>query len=84
MKHTIYVETKESSAGLKRLPRVVRHRGFDLRSLNMQPSRKAGHLNITATVNSSRSIDLLLNPLMKLYDVASVEVKQDQTVPVTG
>ena len=84
MKHTIYVKTKDSSAGLERLLRVVRHRGFEVRSLNMQPSQTMGHLNITATVNSSRSIDLLLNPLMKLYDVAAVEVARDQAVPVTG
>ena len=84
MKHTIYIETQESSAGLERLLRVVRHRGFALSSLSMQPSRKAGHLNINATVNSSRSIDLLINPLMKLYDVVSVEVLKDQAVSVTG
>jgi len=84
MNHTIYVETKDRSAGLERLLRVVRHRGFEIRSLNMQPSRKAGHLNITATVNSSRPIDLLLNQLMKLYDVATVELMQEQAVPVTG
>jgi len=84
MNHTLYVETKETAAVLERLLRVVRHRGFALRSLNVAPSRKAGRLSITATVSSSRSIDLLLNTLMKLYDVAAVEVIQDQAVPVTG
>lgn len=84
MNHTIYVQTKDRPEGLERLLRVVRHRGFEVRSLNMGPSQQPGHLNITATVNSSRSIDLLLNPLMKLYDVATVEVIRDQAVPVTG
>ena len=84
MKHTLYVETKDSSTGLERLLRVVRHRGFEVRSLHMEPSGKPRHLNITATVSSSRSIDLLLNTLMKLYDVATVEVIQDQAVPVAG
>lgn len=84
MNHTLYVQTKDRPAGLERLLRVVRHRGFEVRSLDMRASQKPGHLNITATVNSSRPIDLLLNPLMKLYDVAAVEEILDQAVPVTG
>jgi acetolactate synthase II small subunit len=84
MKHTIYVEAKESSAGLERLLRVVRHRGFEIKSLNMGPSGKTGHLNITATVDSCRPITRLLNPLMNLYEVAAVEVMQDEAVSATG
>ncbi len=84
MNHTIYIQTKDRTAGLERLLRVVRHRGFEVRSLDMRPSQKPGHLNVTATVNSNRSIDLLLNPLMKLYDVVTVEEVLGQAVPVTA
>jgi len=84
MTHTIYVQTKDRLAGLERLLRVVRYRGFAITSLDMRESHKPGHLNITATVTGSRPIDLLLNPLMKLYDVAAVELNRDQAVRVTG
>jgi len=84
MNHTIYVQTKDCLAGLERLLRVVRHRGFAVTSLDMRASQKPGYLDITATVTGSRPIDLLLNPLMKLYDVVAVELVQDQVVTVTG
>jgi acetolactate synthase II small subunit len=84
MNHTIYIETMDRPAGLERLLRVIRHRGFSVTSLDMRASRKPGHLNITAEVTGSRPIDLLLNPLMKIYDVAAVELLRDQAVMVTG
>ena len=82
--HTLYVQTKDRPAGLERLLRVVRHRGFELRSLRMEPAEKPGQMTITATVDGSRPIDLLLNPLMNLYEVAAVEVLRDRAVPVAG
>jgi len=84
MNHTIYVQAKDCPAGLERLLRVVRYRGFSIKSLNMLPSQKAGHLDITATVDGSRPIDLLLNPLMKLYEVAAVERVGHPAVQVSG
>ena len=83
MNHTIFLQTHDRSAVLERLLRVARHRGFEVKSLNMQPSMERGRLNITASVTSQRPVHLLLSQLIKLYDVTIVELIEDQALKVT-
>ncbi|TGC88178.1 acetolactate synthase 2 small subunit [Salmonella enterica subsp. enterica serovar Wilhelmsburg] len=63
-------------ATLERVLRVVRHRGFQVCSMNMEAATDAQNINIELTVASPRSVDLLFSQLSKLVDVAHVAICQ--------
>ncbi len=52
---------------LERLLRVIRHRGFEVLSLNAENNGTEITLNVA--VQSERAVELLLNQLVKLPDV---------------
>ncbi len=52
---------------LERLLRVIRHRGFEVLSLNAENNGTEMTLNVA--VQSERAVELLLNQLVKLPDV---------------
>ncbi|AGO16448.1 acetolactate synthase 2 regulatory subunit [Glaesserella parasuis ZJ0906] len=55
---------------LERLLRVIRHRGFEVLSLNAENNGSEITLNIT--VQSERAVELLFNQLVKLPDVVTI------------
>lgn len=55
---------------LERILRVVRHRGFTVTQMTMELIEQKVRLKIT--VKSDRTLDLLVNQLVKLPDVDSV------------
>ncbi|MCT8565852.1 acetolactate synthase 2 small subunit [Glaesserella parasuis] len=55
---------------LERLLRVIRHRGFEVLSLNAENNGSEITLNIT--VQSERTVELLFNQLVKLPDVVTI------------
>lgn len=77
MNYTVYVQTEARPAALERLLRVVRHRQFELRSLNMEANTDRRIMIVRVTVESERPIDHLRNQLMKLNDVLGVEMGAD-------
>ena len=77
MNYTVYLQAEAQPAALERLLRVVRHRQFELRSLNMEASADRRRLTIRVSVSSERPIDQLRNQLMKLNDVLWVELAQE-------
>ena len=77
MNYTVYVQTEARPAALERLLRVVRHRQFELRSLNMEANADRRILIVRVTVESERPIDHLRNQLMKLNDVLGVQMGAD-------
>ena len=77
MNYTVYLQTEAQPAALERLLRVVRHRQFELRSLNMEASADRQRLTVRVSVKSDRPIDHLRNQLMKLNDVLWVKMAQD-------
>ncbi|MCT8554147.1 acetolactate synthase 2 small subunit [Glaesserella parasuis] len=54
----------------ERLLRVIRHRGFEVLSLNAENNGSEITLNIT--VQSERAVELLFNQLVKLPDVVTI------------
>ncbi|WP_373818279.1 acetolactate synthase 2 small subunit [Glaesserella sp.] len=52
---------------LERLLRVIRHRGFELLTLNSQV--QGNEIRLALTVQSTRAIELLKHQLVKLPDV---------------
>lgn len=76
MQHQVNVQARFNPETLERVLRVVRHRGFQICSMNMETASDAQNINIELTVASPRSVDLLFSQLNKLVDVASVAVQQ--------
>ncbi|MBB6056526.1 acetolactate synthase 2 small subunit [Tolumonas osonensis] len=71
--HQLNLITGSRPEVLERVLRVVRHRGFALRQLNMEALPDSSSLRIAVTVESERPIQLLQSQLNKLVDVFHVE-----------
>lgn len=77
MQHQLAVQARSRPETLERVIRVVRHRGFEICSMNMATASNAENINIELTVASLRPIELLFSQLSKLVDVAYVEIQQE-------
>ncbi len=55
---------------LERLLGVIRHRGFEVLSLNAE--NNGSEITLNVTVQSERAVELLLNQLVKLPDVITL------------
>lgn len=75
MQHQIVVQARFRPETLERILRVVRHRGFEVCTMNMESAPSLGNINIEMTVASSRLVELLFTQLRKLPDVASIEIQ---------
>ena len=73
MKHTLTITLKNQSVAVERFLRVVRHRGFDLTTMNLEMAD--GTFHVTMTVDSDKPIYLLTSQLNKLVDVKHVNVE---------
>lgn len=76
MQHQVAVQARFNPETLERVLRVVRHRGFQICSMNMETATDAQNINIELTVASQRSVELLFSQLSKLVDVARVDIQQ--------
>lgn len=76
MQHQLSIEARFRPEILERILRVVRHRGFQVCTMNMATAASAENISIEMTVASQRSVDLLSTQLRKLVDVACVEIMQ--------
>ena len=76
MQHQVNVQARFNPETLERVLRVVRHRGFQICSMNMETANDTQNINIELTVASQRPVDLLFSQLNKLVVVASVAVQQ--------
>ena len=79
MQHQVAVEARFNPETLERVLRVVRHRGFQVCSMNMAAASDAQNINIELTVASPRSVDLLFILFFFLLDVAHVAICQSTT-----
>jgi acetolactate synthase II small subunit len=71
--HQLSLITGSRPEVVERILRVVRHRGYALRQLNMESLPNSSSLRIAVTVESERPIQLLQSQLDKLIDVFQVE-----------
>lgn len=79
MQHQVAVQARFNPETLERVLRVVRHRGFQICSMNMETATDAQNINIELTVASQRPVELLFSQLSKLVDVARVDIQQRAT-----
>lgn len=76
MQYQLALQARFRPETLERVLRVVRHRGFQVCSINMASASNPENINIELTVASPRPIELLFSQLSKLVDVACVDVQQ--------
>lgn len=76
MQYQLALQARFRPETLERVLRVVRHRGFQVCSMNMTSASNPENINIELTVASPRPIELLFSQLSKLVDVACVDVQQ--------
>ncbi|WP_237385635.1 acetolactate synthase 2 small subunit [Xenorhabdus sp. Sc-CR9] len=79
MQHQLAIQAKSCPEILERILRVTRHRGFQVCALNMDRITDSDNVNIELTVSSQRSVNLLFSQLMKLVDVARIEIKHKES-----
>ncbi|MTH47556.1 acetolactate synthase 2 small subunit [Intestinirhabdus alba] len=79
IQHQVNVAARYNPETLERVLRVVRHRGFQVCSINMETTSDAQNINIELTVASPRPVELLFSQLKKLVDVAHVAIRQNTT-----
>ena len=70
MEHQIDLTAQHRPEVLERILRVVRHRGFTMTQMDMQLID--GKVRLKFTVKSDRTLDLLVNQLVKLPDVVTI------------
>lgn len=71
--HTLEIEARPQPEIMERILRVTRHRGFALKSMQLDTMESCPNFKIRVTVSSERNIDQLRNQLNKLVDVARVD-----------
>ncbi|MDC9593175.1 acetolactate synthase 2 small subunit [Xenorhabdus sp. IM139775] len=79
IQHQLAIEARSCPEILERILRVTRHRGFQICALNMDHTADSDNVSIELTVTSQRPINLLFSQLMKLVDVAGVEIKDKKS-----
>jgi putative uncharacterized protein HI_0737 len=71
MEHQIDLTAQHRPEVLERILRVVRHRGFTVTQMDMQLINDKVRLKFT--VKSDRTLELLVNQLVKLPDVFDIK-----------
>ena len=71
MQYQINLTARQRPEVLERILRVVRHRGFSVQAMEMRVQDNQVQLHLS--VQSERALDLLINQLVKLPDVLSIE-----------
>ena len=70
-RYDLTLKAEKRPETLERILRVVRHRGFEVLTLNAQ--NNGNQFEITLSVQSERAIELLTHQLSKLIDVTVIE-----------
>ena len=75
-RHVLHCRMQSEPAGLERLCRVVRVRGFRIAGMSVESS--GGHFDIALTLEGSRPISMLQSKLLKLHTVGEVVLGEQQ------
>lgn len=66
------LEVNQRPETLERVLRVIRHRGFYVVTMNMTSNEDEAKIDFT--VKSDRTLNLLTNQLVKVYDVKDIHL----------
>ncbi|MDO4626706.1 MAG: acetolactate synthase 2 small subunit [Pasteurellaceae bacterium] len=72
--YQIVIMASKRPETLERILRIIRHRGFDVLSMQVQTENE--HLNLDLHLQSERELHLLQNQLVKIPDI--ILLKQEK------
>ena len=75
-RHILHCRMQSEPAGLERLCRVVRVRGFRIAGMSVESSGE--HFDIALTLEGSRPISMLQSQLLKLHTVGEVVLGEQE------
>ncbi|AMO55306.1 acetolactate synthase 2 small subunit [Endozoicomonas montiporae] len=70
--YAIRIECQKKPEVMERILRTVRHRGFELQTINMTQSDCGEKVHADMTVSGCRPLNFLTSQIEKLYDVLLV------------
>lgn len=77
MKAEFRMQLSRQQGSLERVLRVIRHRGFQISSLNVSHIESTKCFEVLVAVESERSMSLLEKQLNKLFDVSQLKVAEE-------
>lgn len=75
-KYKLNIEAHNQHGTLERILRVIRHRGFQINSINMnQLNNDTKTMKLKIIVHSNRTITLLHSQLKKIIDISNIQIQ---------
>ncbi|QJC36897.1 acetolactate synthase 2 small subunit [Enterobacteriaceae endosymbiont of Donacia vulgaris] len=73
-KYQLFIKTNISPEISERIIRIIRHRGFLIKTINIDVVNKLKNINFKLIVKSYKSINFLVNQIKKLVDVLDIVI----------
>ena len=74
MSFQLYLRVKKAERSIERVLGLVGRRGYDIEKILAQPSEENGWIDVTLTIQSDRSGEVLVRQIARLYEVERVEM----------
>lgn len=73
-KYQLFIKTNISPEIIERIIRIIRHRRFLIKTININVKNKLEKINFILIVKSYKSIDFLVKQIKKLIDVLDIVI----------
>ncbi|QJC38118.1 acetolactate synthase 2 small subunit [Enterobacteriaceae endosymbiont of Donacia marginata] len=73
-KYQLFIKTNISPEIIERIIRIIRHRRFLIKTININVKKKIEKINFKLIVKSYKSIDFLVKQIKKLIDVLDIVI----------
>ncbi|QJC37718.1 acetolactate synthase 2 small subunit [Enterobacteriaceae endosymbiont of Donacia bicoloricornis] len=73
-KYQLFIKTNISPDIIERIIRIIRHRGFLIKTIDINVKYKLENINFKLIVKSYKSIDFLVKQIKKLIDVLDIVI----------
>ncbi|QJC32862.1 acetolactate synthase 2 small subunit [Enterobacteriaceae endosymbiont of Donacia semicuprea] len=71
-KYELYIKTNNSPEISERIMRIIRHRGFLIKTVNINVLNKLQNIVFKLIIKSFKSIEILVKQIAKLIDVLDI------------
>ncbi|QJC31632.1 acetolactate synthase 2 small subunit [Enterobacteriaceae endosymbiont of Donacia tomentosa] len=73
-KYQLLIKTNISPEISERIIRIIRHRGFVIKTMKMEVISRLKNITFNLTIKSYKSINLLIKQIEKLIDVIHIAI----------
>lgn len=74
MSFQLQLRVKKAERSIERVLGLVGRRGYEIEKILAQPSEESSGIDVTLTIQSDRSGEVLVRQIAKLYEVEQVEL----------